>query len=322
MRKSSIVWLITAVSLILLGTLLFSGALMALNFDFGKLSTTKYETNTHSITDEFHSISISTDTADVTLLPSEDGKASVVAAESEKMKHAVSVENGVLTIKYTDTRKWYEHIGIFWKKESVTLYLPESEYDSLLVKGHTGSVQIPDGFLFQSIDVSLSTGHVSCSADVTDLLKLTTSTGHIRISGITAGSMDLKVSTGDVSVRSTTVTDLIAVKVSTGDLNFSGVRCVNLVSNGSTGEAELEDVIATGLLQLERSTGDVELNECDAGKIFIKTDTGDVKGTLLSGKVFITRTDTGRVRVPETTEGGTCAVTTDTGNIRFEIVPY
>ena len=57
----------------------------------------------------------------------------------------------------------------------------------------------------------------------------------------------------------------------------------------------------------------------DAAELEISTDTGDVKGSLLTEKVFITRSDTGRIRVPETVTGGKCKITTDTGNIEIEI---
>jgi hypothetical protein len=40
---------------------------------------------------------------------------------------------------------------------------------------------------------------------------------------------------------------------------------------------------------------------------------------LLSEKVFITKSDTGRIDVPETVTGGKCKITTDTGSIRIYI---
>lgn len=46
---------------------------------------------------------------------------------------------------------------------------------------------------------------------------------------------------------------------------------------------------------------------------------GNVKGTLLTNKVFITHTDTGRVNVPKTVTGGKCEINTDTGNIKIDI---
>ncbi len=78
-------------------------------------------------------------------------------------------------------------------------------------------------------------------------------------------------------------------------------------------------MIAGEQFSIDRSTGDVRFDRCDAPELLIKTDTGDVRGSLLSEKVFITQTDTGRVNVPKTVTGGTCQITTNTGDIKIEI---
>ena len=53
----------------------------------------------------------------------------------------------------------------------------------------------------------------------------------------------------------------------------------------------------------------------------MKTNTGNITGTLVTDKVFLAHTDTGRIRVPTTTTGGRCELTTDTGNILLDIAP-
>jgi len=78
--------------------------------------------------------------------------------------------------------------------------------------------------------------------------------------------------------------------------------------------------VAEQLLSIERSTGDVQFDGCDAGEIYVETDTGAVKGTLLSEKVFIVESDTGSIRVPKSVTGGKCEITTDTGDIKIDIV--
>jgi DUF4097 and DUF4098 domain-containing protein YvlB len=93
-----------------------------------------------------------------------------------------------------------------------------------------------------------------------------------------------------------------------------------VISNGSTGNISLSNVIAAEGFSIERSTGDVKLDCSDAMTIDIETDTGDVEGSVLTDKIFITRTDTGRVRVPDSASGGRCELTTDTGDIRISIV--
>ena len=97
------------------------------------------------------------------------------------------------------------------------------------------------------------------------------------------------------------------------------MECKNLITRGNTGDVSLENVIATEMFSIERSTGDVRFTDCDAAEICVKTDTGDVTGSFLSDKIFITNTDTGSVNVPKTVIGGKCEITTDTGDIKITI---
>jgi DUF4097 and DUF4098 domain-containing protein YvlB len=108
--------------------------------------------------------------------------------------------------------------------------------------------------------------------------------------------------------------------VSTGDTKLQDVTCRSLVSNGSTGDIFLKNVLAVEKFHVERSTGDVNFELSDAAEIDVETDTGDIEGSLLTDKIFITRTDTGRVRVPDSAGGGRCELTTDTGDIRISIL--
>ena len=131
-------------------------------------------------------------------------------------------------------------------------------------------------------------------------------------------TITLQVSTGDVYARGITA-DVFSISLSTGDVEMQNVSCNQLISTGSTGDVELTNVICNEKLTIKRSSGDVELKGCDAGEILIKTSTGDIEGSLLSAKVFIVDTKTGDKRVPSTTSGGRCEITTKTGDIEITI---
>jgi hypothetical protein len=47
------------------------------------------------------------------------------------------------------------------------------------------------------------------------------------------------------------------------------------------------------------------LQECDAASFDLKTVSGSIKGSILSGKVFDCHSTSGGVHVPENSEGGT-----------------
>lgn len=320
MSKITKIWLIVAASLVLVGSVIFAGVMTVLKWDFLKLDTSKFETNTHIITEAFDGISINTKTADINVVVT-DGECKVVCYEQSKAKHSVSVENGTLTVKVDDQRKWYNHIGIFnFKTPKITVYLPEGQYGAVRISDNTGNVQIHAGLSFQNVEVDANTGDVSVLASVTDNLEVGVSTGDISVENLSAGGLQITASTGDITVKSVDCTGDAKLNVSTGDISLSDVTCKSITSSGSsTGDISLKNVIVSGTLSIKTSTGDINLNGCDAQELFMITDTGDVEGSLLSEKVFITKTDTGDVDVPKTITGGRCEITTDTGDIEITI---
>ncbi len=298
MSKKTKIWLIIGASLILIGAIIFGGAMMALNWDFTKLSTVKYGTNNYEISESFKNIKVLTDTANITFVPSENSK--VVCYEETKVKHLVTVQDDTLVIQASVDKKWYEYIGVNFGTPKITVYIPAGEYGALTVKASTGNTEIPKEFKFESIDISQSTGGVKCLASARGDIKIKTSTGKIAVEKITAASLEIKVSTGEA--------------------NISNTRCNDIISTGSTGDITFKNVIADENVDIKRTTGDVKFEGCDAGEIVITTDAGDVKGSLLSDKIFITESDTGSIKVPESVNGGKCKITTDTGNIKIEII--
>ena len=292
-------FVITAAIMTAAGLLLCTGALIAAGFDPARLDSAKYVTNTYAPEGVFDRIEISSKEGDILFKPAGDGRCTVVCVERERMKHRVVIEDGTLTISAEDEREWYDHLSLFSKHTSVTVYLPADRYESLTLRGSTGDVSLPDPFTFGQIDAAVSTGDITCAASVEGLLRIRGSTGNVTLKDLSAGKTDIALSTGDVTLR---------------DLD-----CQDLFVKSSTGEVKLKNVIAVQSLHIETDTGDVTFDSCDAGQIQVSVSTGDVTGTLRSRKRFITKTSTGSVKVPDPSEGGRCEITTSTGDIEIEI---
>ena len=300
MRKTTKVWLLIAAVLVLAGGMLFACVMSELNWDFTRLSTVKYETKTYEISEVFDSITMDTSTADVVFALSDDGKCKIVCHEEEKAKHSVTVEDGVLTVEVVDHRTFLDHIGINFGSPRITVYLPKTEYETLLIHGATGDVKLSEGFTFRDISVSLSTGDIC-------------------VEGVSAGELVLSVTTGQVDVSGVSCQGDICVEVSTGKVHLADILCKNVITGTDTGDISLVDVIAAEKLSISTATGDVRFDSSDAAEVFVRTDTGDVTGTLLTDKVFLAETDTGSVDVPKTATGGRCQIVTDTGDIKITV---
>lgn len=320
MSTAKKVWIIVAAALILVGALVFVIVMSLNNWDFMRLSTKKFQTSEYIISDSFENIDIKSDTAKISFLPSADGNVRVVCYEEEKIKNEVSVKNGTLTILRNDTRKWYDHIGIFnFGSAKITVYLPEGEYGALKINSHTGDINVSSNFKFAGADVLVSTADVSFEASTVGLLKIHTSTGDIKVVNASVGELDLEVTTGDVTVADVNCLCNVTLDVDTGDAKLENVRCKSFISEGDTGYLVMNNVLASEKFDIERDTGDVKFTDCDAAEIDIETSTGDVIGTFLVEKVVFASTDTGRVDVPKSTNGGRCEITTDTGDIKIRI---
>lgn len=319
MKKATMLWLIAAVSLILVGGTIFVCAMAALQWDFKGLSTTNYETNSYEIDEPFAAITVNTDTADVIFLPAEDGKRLVVCHEQEDRRHTVTVQDGVLVVAPASEGALHGYIGIHFDTPRITLYLPAGEYDTLRITSDTGDVHIPGDFTFKSIEVENDTGEVTSLASAAEFIKITADTGDLRVENIATGALTLCTTTGDITAVSVTCHGDLSVDVTTGDVTLTGVSCKSLRSSGDTGDITLGSVIAAEALAVERSTGEIRLAGCDAATLSLQTDTGDIEGTLLSEKVFDVSTDTGDKEIPSTQTGGRCEITSDTGDIKIRI---
>ena len=225
MKKSTKIWLAVATALTLAGLLLFVGTMTACTWDFSAMASNPTETNRHEITDPFQNITVITNTSDIRFLPAEEGTPVVVCKEQENLRHAVTVQDGTLTIEIRDTRKWYEHISLFGENTTVTVYLPSDSYGALTIDSSTSDVDVPADFTFSTVEITLSTGDVLCRASASDSMTIKTTTGDIRLGNLSAASLELKVTTGDVTAANITVESDMTLHVSTGMANLTDITC-------------------------------------------------------------------------------------------------
>ena len=87
-----------ALILLVVGALIMVAAMFSMKFDFRRLGTRRTVTNTYTPAGDFEDILIGIDTAELTFLPSEDGKLKVICVEEEGMQHVVAVSDGTLSI--------------------------------------------------------------------------------------------------------------------------------------------------------------------------------------------------------------------------------
>lgn len=320
MKRSTKILLIVASALVILGATIFLTAMVTNNWDWSKLETMRLETNTYEIGESFKDISIKGKASNIIILPSEDGMCKIVCEDYEKVDYSVTVVDGMLLVEMSDERKWYDRINVIsFKAPQITLYMPSGEYGSLYAGATAANVEIPDGFVFEAVDITLTVGNITFGADVTENASLKTTHGNIHIKDLSAGKIYTSATSGNITAEKIQCVGDVKIDITSGRIRLDSVNCKNFSSSGASGDIHLKNVIASENIAVVRETGDVNFDGSDAGNISVNTETGDVKGTLLSEKLFLVNTTTGKVDVPQTTNGGICKIITDTGSVKIEI---
>ena len=318
MKKNNIM-LILATILIIIGFSIFMIAMSINKWDFSKLGSSKYETNIYEITEEFDDIIINSDTFDICFELSNDNTCKVIYVEEEKYKHDIDVQNNKLNIDLINNKKWYDNIRFGFINTKITIYLPNNKYNSLFIDLSTGDIEIPNQFQFYMIDINLSTGDVKCMANVTSNINITTSAGDVKLSDLSTNNINISTSTGTVKLKNVNCGENININDTTGDVKLENIKCDNITSSGSTSDVLLKNVIVINKIDIKRSTGDVRFELSDAKEIKVITTTGNIRGTLLTEKIFITDSNTGDIEVPKSLTGGLCEIKTNTGDIVISI---
>ena len=294
------------------------------------------EIKTHEINENYNKVNISVTVEDINIYLSNNNENKVICKENEQLYFKVEVVNGTLNIENVDERKFYNRIISFYRN-SLEIYLSNDLIEALNIEASTCDITVNSGFVFNTLDVKNSTGDISLyssvlsSTNITNStgdieiknsqilgnMKVFTSTGDIEVSSANANSLDISTSTGEVDIYECKVLSNINIQGRTGDIELKNTTCYDLAISLSTGEVSLIGLIALNNIDIEGTTGDVLFTNIDALNITVNLSTGDVEGTILTSKFFIAKSDTGRVIVPETREGGECRITVITGDINI-----
>lgn len=260
---------------------------------------------------------LDTGAAEVKLLPAKDGICTVRCIESATLKYKVWQNGETLHVVRERSGPW-SFFGVSLKEDYVRIYLPEQAYDSLWVKSSSGGVSVPEDFRFTTAVITVSSGGVGFSADVTEQLAIEASSGGVAIMNASPNELQVRASSGGVAL-SDMRPGSVSLHLSSGGLRLSGVHCTgDLNAESSSGGIRFSDVIARGKMKLECTSGSIKLEDCDAEELYIECTSGSVSGNLLTPKTYVARATSGSVRVPSGSSGGLCEVKTTSGSIHFE----
>lgn len=324
MKKSKKILLIAAVALILTGCITMGAAWASLSkMSAEEIAFMQYEEQTHTITEPFNDIIISTINSSIQILPSSDGSCRIVCDDNEKMFHQVSFQESedgtVLHIAQRNEWKWYETLGgLHWEEPPVLIvYLPQAEYEILDAVSGSGDITVAPDFRFGT-------------------LHLNSTSGNTALTGIEAEHLNVLSASGDILLRSVRVSEDAYLQNVSGFTRVENLTASELTSYASSGETVLENASAeylntstvSGFIRVydgnfsntsyfETSSGDIEIVDSECGEQRIKTVSGKLSLQNITGISLTTETSSGSIGIFEAFYSHSALCNTVSGEIQF-----
>ena len=209
--KKSIKWIVITLFLVLTaGIVLYSFA-----------RPYELETHKYNIKENFEDIKITTDTADIQLVLSDDQSSFVVCEEEMNAKHSVTVTENTLQIKVDDNKKWYEDIGINLNVPKITVYLGKSEYGNISLETDTGNVSLNNIIATGKLSIEIDTGNVNFeSCDASEVF-IETDTGNVTGSFLTDKVIFAESDTGKIDIPKVITDEKCEIIADTGNIKIT-----------------------------------------------------------------------------------------------------
>ncbi len=240
------------------------------------VETVKYE-----FTDNIENVSVSEISGDVLLKVAEDGVCRVESMETDTERCIVFVENGMLTVRRQNTKKWFFTDLFHFMKCETVIWLPKEEYKALDLDTTSGKISVEGGFAFNDARIDSTSGSITISDFSAGELLAEVTSGKIELADVACGSAEVKTTSGAITLKN----------------------------------------VAVGAGKVKAGSGAIRLDKLKAGSIDLETVSGSIKGSVIGPMVYHTDTTSGSISVPPADEsGGEFRAETVSGSIKIERV--
>lgn len=299
-------WIITGAVVFLCGLIVFSCAMLNMNWDYDKLSTlSEY----HTVTKEYEgnkNIILKDRNVPVRIEKSADNKIHLTYSENEDETYSVSEQGNDISITKNVDFEWFERIFVVnFETPEFVIALPEKYLGDLDIKTSNANIEL--------ISVTANDCILKSSNGKIDLLDIFTET----LSAVTSNS---PIKALNVAVRKDAVLD-----TSNSQIVAESVTAQKLTVKTSNGDITAESVSALDGVSLKTSNADIEVDEIYSNNIILKTSNSDIEGYIpgpITDYTITSKTSNGDNNLPENQVGGSKTLDVKTSNGDIEIVTY
>lgn len=324
MKKGKMIMIILAVVFIITGGSMMAGAYLSMSKDASsQTAAMEFVENTHTVTDDFTTIRISTINSSIELLPSPDGVCRIVCNDSEKLYHKFSVnefEMGAqLNIDQCDDWEWYEMLYGLYRADDLTLriYLPKAEYTLVHLDSSSGDITIAPDFKFGTLSTNAGSGNTVLRNLFATHLTAQSSSGDISLCNVEAES-DVFAETISGFTRIENLSALnLTVASSSGSTSLERITSDYLRATSNSGNIMVFDGSFHDTSHFENSSGSIEIMDSDCGDQTVQVSSGSVTLQNVTGSSLNVSTSSGDISLWDTLCSGNALCHTVSGEIMF-----
>ena len=304
MKKSLCV---IAAVLMVLGAALILTAFRRVDFDLDKLNGAVYASDGGTVGGEIDAVNVVLIDADLRFIEAKAGEAEISVYTTTKTPVTWNLKDGLLMIRQTDERKWFEKIGIFsTRQETVTIALPEKAYTFLIAGTVNGEIVLDRSSSFSVLKTKTVNGKIELRGRADDIQAVTVN-----------GGISSSIAFGTARDRIENPARFSAETVN-GYIIESTMAMENELET-TNGEIHISGMNPEAVYTVKTTNGRVKMDNLYAAEVRIETTNGDVTGTIQKGMDYRVTTTNGVVSVPEETGENPFIVKTVNGDVRITI---
>lgn len=225
----------------------------------------------YTFNEDIETIEVDGKSDKIKLVLSDDNKTHVKCRKT----NTIRIENNTLIIK--EERDIFNFINL--DNPKTTIYLPEKDYEKLVIDAVSSSIELKDRIAFNGIKVNNVGGSIDVDIDVKKSVVLSSTSGSIKLNEI---------------------------------------NCEEIGIFTVSGSIKLEDVISNSSLIIESTSGSIKLDDVDSQNIEITSVSSSIEGNFLSDKQYDISTISGSINIPLSSGNQTCRIETVSGSIDIE----
>ncbi|MBU3820339.1 MAG: DUF4097 domain-containing protein [Candidatus Faecalibacterium intestinavium] len=271
--------LLSAAAVLLAGAMAFAQPVLRAGADFQIFQYQTPVTRTHPIGGTVTRIEIEETSADVNIVYDIRSAPRVVCDEFPTRPHTVTVTDGVLKVSAYDPGVSISLFSATKGDPEVTIYLPDTTYESLTFASSSGDLETSSKLTFGSVSAESVSGDLEISSTVTGSLQAETTSGDVEIKSPQAGSLRAVTVSGDIEVDRVTASGPMELNTTSGEVDVSDSEAAALTLSAASGKVELERVTITGDASVTTTSGRIEMTQFRVqGTPTIETRTGRIRG--------------------------------------------